>query len=110
MLIQWLVTLHLIRYAYANTGARFMAADAGWILAMAINVYLTVYRKYDVKRLHKMELVYLLVCYGTPFIPAFTYIFVRHNGQRVYGDAVLWCWVVSDFESLRIATFYGPAW
>ncbi|KHN97529.1 G-protein coupled receptor [Metarhizium album ARSEF 1941] len=88
----------------------FMAADAGWILAMAINVYLTVYHKYDMKRLHRMELIYLPACYGIPFIPAFTYLFVRRNGKRVYGDAVLWCWVAADFEGLRIATFYGPIW
>ncbi|EFY84982.1 G-protein coupled receptor [Metarhizium acridum CQMa 102] len=88
----------------------FMAADVGWILAMAVNVYLTVYRKFDIKRLHKMELIYLPACYGIPFIPAFTYLFVRHNGERIYGDAVLWCWVTSELEGLRIGTFYGPVW
>lgn len=89
---------------------RFMAADVGWILAMAVNVYLTVYQKFDIKRLHKMELIYLPTCYGIPFIPAFTYLFVRRNGQRIYGDAVLWCWVASHVEGLRIATVYGPVW
>ncbi|KAK8927861.1 hypothetical protein VCV18_004347 [Metarhizium anisopliae] len=88
----------------------FMAADVGWILAMAVNVYLTVYQKFDIKRLHKMELIYLPACYGIPFIPAFTYLFVRRNGQRIYGDAVLWCWVASHVEGLRIATVYGPVW
>jgi hypothetical protein len=77
---------------------------------MAINVYLTVYCKYDIKRLHKMELFYLPACYGIPFIPAFTYLFVRRNGQRIYGDATLWCWITSDFDVLRIATVYGPVW
>ncbi|EXU95940.1 G-protein coupled receptor [Metarhizium robertsii] len=88
----------------------FMAADVGWILAMAVNVYLTVYQKFDIKRLHKMELIYLPACYGIPFIPAFTYLFVRRNSQRIYGDAVLWCWVTSHVEGLRIATVYGPVW
>ncbi|OAQ83478.1 G-protein coupled receptor [Purpureocillium lilacinum] len=88
----------------------FMAADAGWILAMAINVYLTLYRKYDSKRLRRMELTYLLACYGIPFIPAFVLVFIKRNGVRVYGDAVLWCWIEEDWEALRIAVFYGPAW
>ncbi|TWU70440.1 hypothetical protein ED733_000256 [Metarhizium rileyi] len=88
----------------------FMAADAGWILAMAINVYLTVYHNFNIKRLHRMELVYLPACYGLPFVPAFTYLFVRRNGQRIYGDAILWCWIGDDFEALRIATFYAPVW
>lgn len=88
-----------------------MPADAGWVLAMAINVYLTVYRNYDVKRLHKMEPLYFLVCYGTPFIPAFIYLFLRHNGQRVYGDAkFMGCFIVKEFAFLRIATFYAPVW
>ncbi|UNI21207.1 hypothetical protein JDV02_007217 [Purpureocillium takamizusanense] len=88
----------------------FMAADAGWIFAMAINVFLTLYRKYDSKRLRRMELTYLLACYGIPFVPAFVFVFVRRHGARVYGDAVLWCWIEEDWEALRIATFYAPAW
>ncbi|KND87109.1 Cyclic AMP receptor 2 [Tolypocladium ophioglossoides CBS 100239] len=86
----------------------FMAADVGWILS--INVYLTFYRNFNAKALRRMEPTYLLACYGIPFIPAFIYLFVRHNGQRVYGDAILWCWVSDDFEVLRFATFYGPVW
>ncbi|KJZ79348.1 hypothetical protein HIM_01499 [Hirsutella minnesotensis 3608] len=89
----------------------FMPADAFWTLAMAINVYLTFYRKFDAERLRRMELVYLLGCYGIPFIPAFAYIFIRNSqGDRIYGNAVLWCWISPQFDILRIATFYGPVW
>lgn len=95
---------------YIKSVARFIFADVGWILAMAINVYLTVYRNFDIKRLHQMERIYLLACYGIPFVPAVTYIFIRHNGQRVYGDAILWCWIASDLEALRMVTAYAPVW
>lgn len=89
----------------------FMPADAFWTLAMAINVYLTFYFKFDARRLRRMEIPYLIGCYGVPLIPAFVYIFVRDkNGQRVYGDATLWCWVAPEWDILRIATFYGPVW
>ncbi|RDA94742.1 hypothetical protein CP533_6724 [Ophiocordyceps camponoti-saundersi (nom. inval.)] len=89
----------------------FMPADAFWTLAMAINVYLTFYHKFDAERLRKMELIYLLGCYGIPLIPAFTYIFVRNQqGQRIYGNATLWCWISGEYDVLRIATFYGPVW
>ncbi|KAF4512690.1 hypothetical protein G6O67_000039 [Ophiocordyceps sinensis] len=89
----------------------FMPADAFWTLAMAINVYLTFYRKFDAERLRRMELAYLIGCYGIPFIPAFAYIFIRNSqGQRVYGNATLWCWISPEFDILRIATFYGPVW
>lgn len=88
-----------------------MPADAFWTLAMAINVYLTFYFKFDARRLRRMEIPYLCSCYGIPFVPAFTYIFVRNGqGDRVYGNASLWCWVTPEWDIWRIATFYGPVW
>lgn len=78
---------------------------------MAINVYLTFYFKFDAERLRRMEPLYLACCYGIPLVPAFTYIFIKDsNGQRVYGDATLWCWVTPEWDIWRIATFYGPVW
>ncbi|PFH56877.1 hypothetical protein XA68_15827 [Ophiocordyceps unilateralis] len=89
----------------------FMPADAFWTLAMAINVYLTFYHKFDAERLRKMEFIYLLGCYGVPLVPAFAYIFARNSrGERIYGNATLWCWISSEYDILRIATFYGPVW
>ena len=29
---------------------------------------------------------------------------------KVYGDAVLWCWVSDTHETFRWAAFYGPLW
>ncbi|KAK3305904.1 uncharacterized protein B0T15DRAFT_494036 [Chaetomium strumarium] len=89
----------------------FMQSDAYWALAMAINVYLTFYHKYDARMLRKMEIAYLLCCYGIPFIPGLTFLFVSNQqAGRPYGDAVLWCWLKSEWEVYRIATFYAPVW
>ncbi|KAH7113384.1 hypothetical protein EDB81DRAFT_862565 [Dactylonectria macrodidyma] len=89
----------------------FMPADAFWTLAMAINVYLTFYFKFDAKRLRGMEIPYLCCCYGIPLVPAFVFIFVKnHAGQRAYGNAVLWCWIAPEWSVWRIAVFYGPIW
>lgn len=87
-----------------------MPADAFWTLAMAVNVYLTFYHKFDAEGLRKMEVPYLLICYGIPFVPAFTYLWVRSDMPIIYGDATLWCWISDSWEVLRIATFYGPVW
>lgn len=88
-----------------------MVADAYWALAMAINVHLTFYHKFDARRLRKMEVPYLFACYGIPFIPALTYIFVNTERRGfVYGNAVLWCWISSEWDIWRILTFYGPVW
>lgn len=88
-----------------------MPADAFWTLAMAVNVYLTFYHKFDAERLRRMEPIYLVCCYGIPFVPAFTYIFIQTKERgRFYGNATLWCWVTSKWDIWRIATFYGPVW
>lgn len=88
-----------------------MPADAFWTLAMAVNVYLTFYRKYDAQKLRKMEIPYLLCCYGLPFIVALTYIFIQTGEKgRMYGNATIWCWISSSWDAWRIGTFYGPVW
>lgn len=88
-----------------------MPADAYWTLAMAFNVYLTFYRKYDADMLKRMEMLYLFICYGVPFIVALTYVFIYNPIQgRMYGNALLWCWVSSEWDIWRIATFYAPVW
>lgn len=93
------------------TLSRFMPADAFWTLAMAFNVYLTFYHKYDARKLRRMEIPYLLCCYGIPFIPAFVYIFLKNkDGYRAYGNATIWCWITTEWDIFRIATFYGPVW
>ncbi|KAL5598998.1 hypothetical protein BROUX41_003684 [Berkeleyomyces rouxiae] len=89
----------------------FMPADAYWTLAMAVNVHLTFYNRFDARRLRSMEIPYVFLCYGVPFIPALTFLFVRdHAGGRPYGDATLWCWLTSDWDIYRIAVFYAPVW
>ncbi|KHO02063.1 G-protein coupled receptor [Metarhizium album ARSEF 1941] len=89
----------------------FMPADAFWTLSMAVNVYLTFYHRFDAQRLRNMELCYLLGCYGIPSVPALAFLFARNKlGQRIYGNATLWCWISTDYDVLRVATFYGPVW
>lgn len=89
----------------------FMPADTFWTLAMAVNVYLTFYYKFDGARLRRMEIPYMLCCYGIPFIVALSFIFVQSPTKgRMYGNAQLWCWVAPKWDIFRIATFYGPVW
>ncbi|OAA56982.1 cyclic-AMP receptor-like protein [Niveomyces insectorum RCEF 264] len=89
----------------------FMPADAFWTLAMAVNVYLTFYYKFDAQKLRRMEIPYLICCYGIPFVVALTFVFVTNSSQgRMYGNATLWCWISSQWDIWRIAMFYGPVW
>lgn len=92
----------------------FMPADALFCAAMALNVYLTVFRKYSSHRLQQLEIPYIIICYGLPLIPAMVFLFIsKHEGgttKPIYGPATLWCWVSDDWQIFRIATFYGPVW
>ncbi|KAJ5367197.1 hypothetical protein N7541_001138 [Penicillium brevicompactum] len=89
----------------------FMPADALWAFAMACNVYLTFFYKYNSEQLRQIEWKYVVCCYGLPFIPSFIYFFIHTQAQGwVYGAAILWCWVALPWDYLRIAVFYGPVW
>lgn len=78
---------------------------------MAVNVYLTFYFKFDARQLRRMEIPYLLLCYGTPFIVALVLLFVSTPEKgRMYGNATLWCWISPQWDIFRIAIFYGPVW
>ncbi|KAJ4229734.1 hypothetical protein NW757_014061, partial [Fusarium falciforme] len=83
----------------------FLPADAYWALAMALNVYLTFYCKYDAQKLRKMEIIYLVCCYVLPFIPALTFIFISDPERgRFYGAARLWCWATPKWRVAGVAT------
>ncbi|KAI9823875.1 MAG: hypothetical protein M1832_002192 [Thelocarpon impressellum] len=89
----------------------FMPADALWTLAMACNVYLTFFKKYDERQLRALEWKYFMGCYTIPAIPAFVFLFVKSTSRgKVYGPAVLWCWISKEWDVLRLAVFYGPVW
>nr|CEG04364.1 unnamed protein product [Fusarium clavum] len=88
----------------------FMFADVFWALAMAANVYLTFYYRFDGIRLRKIEPLYITLCYGVPFTIGITFIFVRNSeGHRPYGNANLWCWLTVEWDAWQLAT-YGLIW
>ena len=88
-----------------------MPADACWAFAMALNIWLTFYYKYNTKRIRNLELYYLVACYGVPFVPALVFVFIETQAKgRLYGNAFLWCWVSSEWDILRIVAFYVPVW
>lgn len=67
-----------------------MPADALWAFAMALNVYLTFFHKFDSSQLRKLEWKYFVACYGIPFVPAFIYCFVDTPAKgKIYGEAVV---------------------
>ncbi|TGZ76364.1 hypothetical protein EX30DRAFT_312535 [Ascodesmis nigricans] len=94
MIIQWMIP-----------------ADVLFCLAMALNVYLTVFKKKTTVQLRKLEPYYIVFCYLVPLIPSIVFLVYRPHGKiPIYGDATLWCWIAPEWNILRVASFYGPVW
>lgn len=67
-----------------------MPADALWTFAMAFNVYLTFFHKYDASKLRSLEWKYLVLCYGLPFIAALVMLFISTSSKGpIYGSATV---------------------
>lgn len=76
---------------------RFPPADVFWTTAMAFDVYLIVFRRYDAEALRKLELKYFCVITTLVFIPAIAFLFV-HTEEKGYmygsvtvGDVAQFC-------------------
>jgi len=67
-----------------------MPADALWTLAMACNVYLTFFHKFNADQLRALEWKYFLVCYGLPLVPAIVYLPIATQARgKIYGPATV---------------------
>ncbi|KAJ6104638.1 hypothetical protein N7523_010958 [Penicillium sp. IBT 18751x] len=89
----------------------FPPADAFWSLCMALDIYLTCFRRYDLTMLRHLEWKYFLFSYGTPFIPAVVFLFIETSTKgKVYGSAFIWCWVSIDWRILYLVVYYVPIW
>ncbi|KAI9050671.1 hypothetical protein LZ554_005826 [Drepanopeziza brunnea f. sp. 'monogermtubi'] len=89
----------------------FMLSDPLWSCAMAFNVYLVFFHRYDADRLKRLYWLYGAMCYGIPFIPAMFCLFYRTKEKgRMYGNATLWCWIDNDWAPFRIYVYYAPIW
>lgn len=89
----------------------FLGVDTLWALCMGFNVYLALFRGWTSERMRRQEWKYFLGCYGCSFIPALVYLFVNTKSRgRIYGPALLWCWVSPQWDFLRVATLYGIVW
>ncbi|PNY28334.1 Cyclic AMP receptor-like protein A [Tolypocladium capitatum] len=78
---------------------------------MAINVFLVFYYRTSPDTFRRWWWVYCIICYGGPFIIALTLLFVKNSTRGpVYGEATIWCWVDSKWDSVRIYTYYMLIW
>ncbi|KAJ5094912.1 hypothetical protein N7532_007203 [Penicillium argentinense] len=77
---------------------------------MAVNIYLTFYRKYSAKDLKKLDKWYFLLCYGLPLIATVLSLIKSTERGRVYGPALIWCSIAEPWQFLRLVCFYGPVW
>ncbi|KAH8900582.1 putative cAMP receptor [Thozetella sp. PMI_491] len=89
----------------------FPVADVLWTLAMAIDVFLIVFRQYDAEALRKLELKYITVITSVTFIPALVFLFIRTPDKGpMYGSVTLWCAMSPNWVLFRIIFYYVPIW
>ncbi|KAH8666013.1 putative cAMP receptor [Tricladium varicosporioides] len=89
----------------------FPLTDVLWTLAMAIDVFLIVYYKYDAEDLRKLEIKYISAITAFCFIPALSFLFVRTREKGpMYASVTLWCSIAPHWVLFRIIFFYGPIW
>ena len=65
-----------------------MQSDPMWSLAMAFNVYLVFFKRFDAVRLKRLYWIYAILCYGIPFIPAMVCLLLKSKGD-IYGNATV---------------------
>lgn len=67
-----------------------MQSDPYWACAMAVNVYLVFFRRYDPVRLKKLYWIYWAICCGIPFFLAMFCLFYRDGTRgKMYGNATV---------------------
>ncbi|PHH73796.1 hypothetical protein CDD80_3553 [Ophiocordyceps camponoti-rufipedis] len=89
----------------------FMQSDPWWSLAMSVNVFLVFYYRTSPDSFRRWWWIYCLICYGGPFIIALTLLLIKSQERGpVYGQATIWCWVDSKWDSIRIFTYYMLIW
>ncbi|KAJ5507255.1 hypothetical protein N7527_009398 [Penicillium freii] len=89
----------------------WMPTDSLWSFCMAVNIYLTFYRRYSAEDIKNLEKWYFLFCYGLPLILATTLSLIKTTGRgKIYGPALIWCSITEPWQFLRLACFYGPVW
>ncbi len=94
-----------ICYVQAVTESYFNLASVAWTTAIAVTLYLSVFRRVGNDRLERIYWRFALACWGIPVIftaaPAF---------DHAYGPAGGWCWIVANKPYWRFIQFYGPLW
>ncbi|KAL8727472.1 MAG: hypothetical protein Q9181_005703 [Wetmoreana brouardii] len=89
----------------------FLGVDTLWACCMAFNVYLAFFHIFRAYQLRALDKWYLAFCYGFAFVPAVTFLFIDQKGRgKIYGPAILWCWIDIKWDFLRIALLYGIVW
>jgi hypothetical protein len=73
-----------------NDSHRFPLADVLWTLAMAVNVFLIVFYKYEADDLRKLEKWYISVITTLVFLPALTFLFIHTTTKGpMYGSVTV---------------------
>lgn len=115
-----------------NDESRFPLADVLWTLAMALDVYLVTFHRFDGRELRKLEIKYTVAFTVLTFIPAFVFLFIRSPTRGpMYGSVIvsindpfgrrkssllnrfiiqIYCSISPNWTLIRLIFYYVPVW
>ncbi|QKX56940.1 uncharacterized protein TRUGW13939_04048, partial [Talaromyces rugulosus] len=89
----------------------FPIADVFWTLAMAYDVFLIVFYRYDAEDLKRLEIKFITIITPLVFVPALVFLFISTPEKGpMYGSETIWCSISPEWVLFRIIFYYGPVW
>ncbi|RKK23600.1 hypothetical protein BFJ66_g16178, partial [Fusarium oxysporum f. sp. cepae] len=87
----------------------FGQSDPWWAFGLSLNTLLVVLGRTNPHTFHALQ--YCLVCFGGPFIIAFTLLFISTPARGpIYGQAYVWCSVSDNWPNVRVFSSYIFVW
>lgn len=80
------------------------------VFVMVTSVYLRILGRFSPGAIKIFENIGITCGYAVPFTLAMTFLCLRPHGKMMYGAAGTWCFVTEEFNTIRLAAFYGPIW
>ncbi|ORX93048.1 hypothetical protein K493DRAFT_316222 [Basidiobolus meristosporus CBS 931.73] len=82
-----------------------------WTAMISLNLVLILYMGLSLDDILKYEKYYVVICYSAGVVMAVVPVFVDSaNGNNLYGDAILWCWITSTHPYHQLAFLFIPLW
>ncbi|ORX88898.1 hypothetical protein K493DRAFT_384177, partial [Basidiobolus meristosporus CBS 931.73] len=82
-----------------------------WTAMISLNLVFILFMELSLEDVLKFEKYYVAVCYSVGVVMAIVPLFIDGgNGQNLYGDATIWCWITGSHPYHQLAFLFLPLW